>query len=168
MSKIATAINIYLTSKELIKEQIRGEEEHIKENIKKMNSLMKNDICRGHLKSHGHYFTLDSCYNAITYHQTNIDKLKRGDVVFLFELMSKEDKKKQALLNAQIKRLIEDIEEDIRCRQNPKLFKPESMSMDEFVESGNQLNKKLKKYISRLLEGDFELLDELTQSQREN
>ena len=168
MNKLTIAINNYLTSKKLIKMQISKEEKYIEEAAKNIKEWMHNDIVRLELKAHGHSPFIDGYQDAITSHKRNIEKLQKGDIEFLFNLISKEEKKKQTLINSQIMRLIETIEEDVKCRQKPERFKPMSMSMDEFIEGGEAIRKKLKNYITRLLDGDFELYQELVQSEREN
>lgn len=98
MNKLIIAINNYLSSKQHIKEQIKREEGHIKESIEEINTLMQNDICLLNLKVYGNYSALDRCYNAIVYHQTNIEKLKKGDFELCKELIEHEknlEKQKQ-------------------------------------------------------------------------
>ena len=162
------AINNYLSSKELIEMQIKNEEKYIEEATEKIKLLMQNDICLLNLKTYGHYSALDRCYETITIHQENIENMKKGDIKFLFELISKEEKNKQMLINSQIMNLIERIEEIIEYKQQPEWYKPDSMTVDEFIETNNTYQKKLKNYIERLLDGDFELYNELIQSEREN
>lgn len=168
MNKITIAINNYLSSKGLIKEQISKEEKYIEEYAENIKNLMKLDYVRLELKAYGHHSTIENYQDAIICHKKNIEKLKKGDIDFLFELMSKEEKRKQALINSQIMKLIETIEEYVECRHQPEWYKPESMSMDTFIENYNQGIKMLKLYISKLLDGDFELYHSLVQSEREN
>ena len=167
MSKITTAINNYFSYKELIKEQISKEEKHIEECSMKVKNLLDSDLVRLHIKANGNHPTIKKLQDAITCHKKNIEKLK-CDIKFLFEFMSKEEKKKQALINLKIMYLIDCIERDVECRQQPEWHKPGNMSIDEFIEEGKEIRKKLKHYIERLLDGDFELYHELVQLEREN
>lgn len=98
MSKITTAINNYLSSKRLIKEQIKKQEMYIEDVRKEIENLMQDNICLLNLKVHGNYFGLDRCYRAIIHHQTNIEKLKKGDFELCKELIEHEkeiEKQKQ-------------------------------------------------------------------------
>ena len=90
----------YQTSKNnrlLIKEQIKKEEEYIKENTKEIEYLMQDEICLLNLKVYGHYDFLDRCFDLITYHQKNIEKLKRGDMKLCLELVKWEIEKEAEL-----------------------------------------------------------------------
>ena len=90
MWKISAAIKMYLSSKKLIEERIKIEEELLEENNEEVNFFMKDDRYLLNLKVNGPSSYLKQLYDAIRYHQSNIEKLKNGDMELCAYLMTHE------------------------------------------------------------------------------
>ena len=97
----------------------------------------------------------------------DIKSLESKNVKFLFELMLKEDKMKQYLIDEQIRQAEERIEDTIRCMKEPDEYKTEIESIEEFYAraiSGIEFDKKV---ISRLKAGDYSLCKHLISRERD-
>lgn len=161
MSVVKSEINTYLSAKRLIQAQIWKEEKCIEECTEEINSYMKIDYVRLEIKLGRKNHFINENQMAIIRHKMNIERLKTGDIEFLFELILKEQKAKQSPLNSLIVELLDILEEQVECKQHPEMYKTEAMSMDDFYESCNEGIKKTKNNIERLLEGDLELYNVL-------
>lgn len=164
MNVITNAINNYRAYRWLIKEQIKKEKEYIKACEEDIKSLMKLEYVPLRIKVYGNHPAIDRNQMAIMRHKMNIEKLKKGDIYFLFELMLKEQKNKQSPLNSLIVELLDVLEEQVEVKQQPKMHKPGSMSIDDFNESCDKGIKTTKEHITRLLEGDVEVYNKLEQA----
>lgn len=100
----------------------------------------------------------------VTPYGNYINALLERKLVTSVDLNSKE------FIERQIKRQIEQLESNIEeakdIIKNPKWFKPESQSMEEFVANHQKYIEESKIKISRLKAGDIELSEEMLKSER--